>query len=103
MTESVPGGYNGKILRVNLSNRSIITEAITGLFCRRYIGGAGFITYYLWKELEPGIDALGPDNKLVFALGPVSGLQLPGSPLPPPGTRKPVLRLQRSAAVCWRY
>jgi len=79
MTKESPAGYNGRILRVNLSNKSTTTEAIDELFCRRYIGGAGFITYYLWKELRPGVDALAPDNKLIFALGPISGLQLPGA------------------------
>ena len=79
MTKESPAGYNGRILRVNLSNKSTTKEAIDELFCRRYIGGAGFITYYLWKELRPGVDALAPDNKLIFALGPISGLQLPGA------------------------
>jgi aldehyde:ferredoxin oxidoreductase len=73
------GGYNGKLLRVNLSNKKITTEKLDPLFCRRYIGGAGFVIYYLWKELKPGIDALSPDNKLVFALGPVTGLPLAGA------------------------
>jgi aldehyde:ferredoxin oxidoreductase len=72
-------GYNGKVLRVNLNSNIISVEELDPLFCRRYLGGAGFIAYYLWKELEPGVDALGPDNKLIFALGPVSGLQLPGA------------------------
>ena len=79
MPRKVPLGYNGKILRVNLTDGTTTTEALDELFCRRYIGGAGFVIYYLWKELKPGIDPLSPDNKLVFALGPVSGLQLPGS------------------------
>jgi aldehyde:ferredoxin oxidoreductase len=79
MGKETPGGYNGKILRVNLSSRSITTETIDELFCRRYIGGAGFVIYYLWKELKPRIDALSPENKLIFALGPVSGLQIPGA------------------------
>ncbi|MCR4394073.1 MAG: aldehyde ferredoxin oxidoreductase, partial [Dehalococcoidales bacterium] len=35
--------------------------------------------YYLWKELKAGIDPLGPENKLVFALGPVTGLALQGA------------------------
>ena len=74
-----PGGYNGKILRVNLTIGSISTEAITEQFCRKYLGGAGFVAYFLWKELKPGIDALSPENKLVFALGPISGLLLPGA------------------------
>ncbi len=78
MAKDTPGGYNGKIVRVNLSNGVSSVEKLDPMFCRRYIGGAGFVAYYLWKELEPNIDALGPDNKLVFALGPVSGLNLPG-------------------------
>ena len=73
------GGYNGKILRVNLSNNWISTEEIDELFCRKYLGGAGFVSYYLLKELRRGVDPLGEDNKLVFALGPLTGVQLPGS------------------------
>jgi aldehyde:ferredoxin oxidoreductase len=72
-------GYNGHILRVNLGNNSLTKEAIDGSFCRKYIGGAGFIAYYLWKELKPGIDALSPENILIFALGPISGLTIPGA------------------------
>jgi len=79
MANKVPGGYNGKILRVNLSTKNISVEAIDEVFCRRYIGGAGFITYYLWKELPQGADPLGPENKLIFALGPLTGINLPGS------------------------
>jgi len=79
MAEQVPGGYNGKILRANLSDDSISVEAIDELFCRKYLGGAGFIAYFLWKELKPGVDPLGPDNKLIFAAGPVTGVPLPGS------------------------
>ncbi len=79
MAEQVPGGYNGKILRVNLSDNSISEETIDELFCRKYLGGAGFIAYFLWKELKPGVDPLGPDNKLIFAAGPVTGVPLPGS------------------------
>jgi aldehyde:ferredoxin oxidoreductase len=75
----VPGGYNGKILRVNLSNGIIKSEEIDDILLRRYIGGIGLISYYLWKELDQGIDALSPENKLIFALGPVSGLLLPGA------------------------
>jgi aldehyde:ferredoxin oxidoreductase len=72
-------GYNGKILRVNLTSGAITTEKLEEMFCRRYIGGAGFITYYLMKELAPGIDALGIANKLMFMMGPMTGLTLSGS------------------------
>jgi aldehyde:ferredoxin oxidoreductase len=90
MSKEIPGGYNGKILRVNLSKKTTRAEALDALICRRYIGGAGFIAYYLWKELKPGIDALSPDNKLIFALGPVSGLQLPGAARHSVGAKSPL-------------
>jgi aldehyde:ferredoxin oxidoreductase len=78
MPGEIPG-YNGKILRVNLTDPSISEEVTHELIRRRYIGGAGFIAYYLWKELKPGTDALSPDNMLIFALGPVTGLSLAGA------------------------
>ena len=73
------GGYNGKILRVNLSQGSVVSEPLTYELARKYIGGAGLIAHFLWKEMKPGADALSPDNKLIFALGPVTGLSLPGA------------------------
>lgn len=73
------GGYNCKILRVNLSQSSVASEPLTYEFARKYIGGAGFIAYFLWKEMKPKTDALSPENKLIFALGPVTGLSLPGA------------------------
>ena len=79
MTEEQPGGYAGKILRVNLTSQKTTTEKLDEKFCRKYIGGAGFIAYYLYQELKPGADPLGPDNRLVFALGPLTGTILPGS------------------------
>lgn len=90
MSKGIPGGYNGKILRVNLASKSITTEALDVRFCRQYIGGAGFIAYYLWKELKKGIDALSPDNKLIFALGPVTGLLLPGASRNCVGAKSPL-------------
>jgi aldehyde:ferredoxin oxidoreductase len=79
MADQFPGGYNGKILRVNLSTGNLSDEPIGERLCREYLGGAGFITHFLWKELKPKVDPLGPDNKLIFALGPLTGIQLSGS------------------------
>jgi aldehyde:ferredoxin oxidoreductase len=72
-------GCNGKILRVNLSQSTTLEETPDELFYRKYFGGAGFITYFLLKELTPKIDPLGPENKLIFALGPITGIPLSGS------------------------
>ena len=79
MSESSFGGYNGKMVRVNLTEGTVKIETIDEAFCRKYIGGAGFVSYFLLKEVAPGIDPLGPENKLIFAVGPVTGIPLPGS------------------------
>ncbi|HXY74528.1 MAG TPA: aldehyde ferredoxin oxidoreductase family protein [Dehalococcoidales bacterium] len=73
------GGYNFKLLRVNLNVGNTSTETVDENFCRQYIGGAGFVTYYLLKELPPKIEPLSPENKIVIALGPLTGALLPGS------------------------
>jgi aldehyde:ferredoxin oxidoreductase len=47
-------------------------------FYRKYLGGPGFIAYYLLTEIKPGIDPLGIENKLIFAAGPLTGISLGG-------------------------
>jgi aldehyde:ferredoxin oxidoreductase len=86
----VPGGYNGKVLRVNLTSGATTTEQIDDAFCRKYLGGAGFIAHYLLKEVKPGCDPLGPDNKLIFALGPLTGLTLGGCARNTVGAKSPL-------------
>ena len=49
-------GYAGKILRVNLTSGDIWTEEPPESFYRRYLGGQGFIAYYLLKELPKEAD-----------------------------------------------
>ena len=90
MAEKAPGGYAGKILRVNLSTNTTSVEEIDEEFCRKYIGGAGFVAYYLYKELKAGIDPLGPDNKLIFAPGPLTGVSIAGSDRNCVGAKSPL-------------
>ena len=83
-------GYNGKILRVDLSNKEISVEKPDDNFYRRYMGGRGFVGYYLLRELEPKIDPLGPDNKLVFATGVITGGRIGGSGRNSVGAKSPL-------------
>ena len=78
MEQQMPGGYNGKVLRVDLTRERMTIQQIDEAFCRKYLGGAGFIAHYLLAEVNQGIDPLGPENKLIFALGPLTGLPLGG-------------------------
>ncbi|MBC8228332.1 aldehyde ferredoxin oxidoreductase family protein [bacterium] len=86
----MPYGYNSKILRVNLTNRQMSIEEPEEDFYRRYMGGRGFIGYYLLKELQPGIESLGPDNKLIFATGVITGGRIAGSGRNSVGAKSPL-------------
>ena len=72
-------GYMGKILRVNLSARTITTEPLREEVARKFIGGKGLSAKILFDELKPGIDALGPENKLVIAAGPMGAIPFSGN------------------------
>jgi aldehyde:ferredoxin oxidoreductase len=66
-----------RLLRVDLSAGSVESVPVPDAWRRRYVGGKGLGARYLYEELDAGTDPLGPDNALLFLLGPVSGL-LPG-------------------------
>ncbi|HHX28298.1 MAG: aldehyde ferredoxin oxidoreductase family protein [Bacillota bacterium] len=83
-------GYAGKILRVDLTRRSISVEEPPETFYRKYFGGTGFIAHYLLKEVPKGADPLGPLNKVIFALGPMTGHPLPGSGRNSVGAKSPL-------------
>ena len=83
-------GYTGNILRVDLTDGKISIENPDKIFYRRYIGGEGFVAYYLLKELMPGIDPLGPENKLIFANGPLTGFAIPGTGRNSVGAKSPL-------------
>lgn len=83
-------GYTGNILRVDLTKENISIENPDEIFCRRYIGGEGFVAYYLLKELKVGIDALSPENKLIFATGPLTGFAIPGTGRNSVGAKSPL-------------
>lgn len=86
----MPTGYNGKILRVDLSTATQSVEEPAEEWYRTYLGGRGFNAYFLMKELKPGIDPLGPDNKLLVSLGPITGHPLAGSGRNSMGAKSPL-------------
>src|SRR5262244_2366849 len=53
MATALPGGYAGKILRVDLTNNHIWTQPWTPEMCRTYLGGVGLGAQILWDEVPP--------------------------------------------------
>ena len=74
----MPYGYNGKVLRVDLTTGSFRVEEPGEVVYRTYLGGGGLASYYLLRELAPGIDPLSADNVLIFASSVISGVPIAG-------------------------
>jgi len=72
-------GWNGKFLRVNLTKQKAGVKEYDAVMARNFLGGRGFAAKILWDELKPGIDPLSPENRLIFAAGPLTGFALPSS------------------------
>jgi len=73
------GGWTGKILRVDLSRGKSVVQDLDPKAAVEFLGGRGLAIKALWEELRPGTDPLSPDNLLIFATGPLTGLTLPSS------------------------
>ena len=71
-----PNGYMGRILRVDLSSGKVAAEELTDEVAREFIGGSGLGTKILYDETTPDTDPLGPENRLIFATGPLTGTML---------------------------
>ncbi len=65
-------GYAGKMLRIDLSERRIETLDTDADLRGRYLGGSGFCTALL-KDMDWSADPLSPQNRLVIAIGPLTG------------------------------
>ena len=75
--ETIKGGYFGKLLRVNLDNNTCKAEDIPEKILLDYIGGRGLGSKILFDEVPGKAAALGPENKLIFATGPLTGINAP--------------------------
>lgn len=73
------GGYAGKVVRVNLTKNRVKLEDLRWEWVPEYVGGKGLGFRYLYEELKPHLDPLGPENKLIFMTGPLSGTLAPAT------------------------
>ncbi|MEE8144748.1 MAG: aldehyde ferredoxin oxidoreductase family protein [Kiloniellales bacterium] len=65
--------WQRKILRVDLSKGTTTTEPLNMDWAFEFMGERGLATKYLWENMDPKADPLGPDNVLIFATGPLTG------------------------------
>jgi len=72
-------GWTGVFLQVSLSKNKAVAESYDASLAPNFLGGRGFAAKILWDKLAIGIDPLSPENKLIFAAGPLTGFGLPNS------------------------
>jgi len=72
-------GWNGRILRLDLSRAKTEVQAYDAVTALAFLGGRGLAAKILWNEANPGMNALSPQCPLIFAAGPLTGLGFPGS------------------------
>lgn len=66
-------GWIGTILRINLTEGSIKKEPLNMQDAHDYVGARGLGTKYYCNEVDPKVDPLSPENKLIFMTGPLTG------------------------------
>lgn len=72
-------GYGGRILRVDMTEGRYRIENLDPKWIKPVIGGRAANTKRLFEELDCGCDPLGPENILIFGIGPLTGSLLPAS------------------------
>ena len=66
-------GWKGKILRVDLSKRTHRVDELDSNTVSMFLGGHGVATKILMDEMDPEVEPLSPDSKLIFSTGPLTG------------------------------
>ena len=66
-------GWVGKILRVNLTQGSSRAEELPAELKHLFLGGRGLASKLLFDEVNPQVEPLSPENKLIFMTGPLTG------------------------------
>jgi aldehyde:ferredoxin oxidoreductase len=71
--------YMGKLLRVDLTSKTLKDEVFEEEVARKFIGGSGIGAKILYEETNEKTDPLGPENVLIFMTGPLTGTTAPTS------------------------
>ncbi|MEB3861665.1 MAG: aldehyde ferredoxin oxidoreductase family protein [Desulfurococcales archaeon] len=72
-------GWHGRILWINLSTGESREVEYPKEWALDFLGGRGLAARILWEHLPVGADPLGPENLLIMAVGPLTGVTLPSS------------------------
>ncbi|MFP3172043.1 MAG: aldehyde ferredoxin oxidoreductase N-terminal domain-containing protein, partial [Acidilobus sp.] len=72
-------GWSGRLLWLDVTRRESKVVNYPAEWALMYLGGRGLAARIMWEYMKPGAEPLGPDNLLIFAIGPLSGLPGPST------------------------
>lgn len=72
-------GWAGRILKVDLTAGTIVTEELPKQLVLEYLGQAGINAKLLYDMVPAGVDPFAPENPLIFGVGPLAGTLAPCS------------------------
>ena len=76
--EKIPG-YDGQILRIDLTAGGFSSEVIPESVLKKYMGGAALGIRLVFDEVADGTDCYAPQNRLFIGSGPLGGTRIGGS------------------------
>ena len=89
-------GYIGKIATIDLSSGEKSVSDLENKLIRDFLGGRGFISYWMHKNIDPNTNPLDEDNLLIFASGPCNGTIVPSSTRGSVGAKSPLTMITGS-------
>ena len=72
-------GFFGKILRINLREKTYKFEKIEDDVYKKYFGGKGLATYLLIKDEVFNVEPMSENNKIIFSIGSITDTPIHGS------------------------
>jgi len=73
----IKGGFTGKVLRINLTEKKFAEEPLREDVARKYLGGEGVGIKYMLDETPAKCDPFAPENTMFFSMGPCCGTDVP--------------------------
>lgn len=70
-------GYHGRFLKVDLNEQKLEDMPLNEDDAKKFIGGTTLAAKLIYDHVKPGMDPMGPENPLVFAIGPFTATSIP--------------------------
>ena len=72
-------GWAGQRLRIDLTTGEIKKEPLSYEYRRKWLGGRGFNSEVIYREVPPDMDPFDPRARVCFGVGPISGTAAPST------------------------